>query len=107
KEWILFFDEADALFGKRTEIRDAHDKYANQEVAYLLRVIETYPGLVILATSHRNDIDDAFLRSLQAYVHFSSPTPKAPIATPPERRGGHRTPHRPGKRGQDQRRWPD
>lgn len=50
KGWILFFDEADALFGKRTEVRDAHDKYANQEVAYLLQAIETHTGLVILAS---------------------------------------------------------
>ncbi len=64
KDWILFFDEADALFGKRTAVRDAHDKYANQEVAYLLRAIETHPGLVILATNQRNTIDDAFLLSL-------------------------------------------
>ena len=53
KDWILFFDEADALFGKRTEVRDAHDKYANQEVAYLLQRIESYAGLVILATNQR------------------------------------------------------
>ena len=109
KVWTVLptFDEADALFGKRTEIRDAHDKYANQEVAYLLTAIETHPGLVILATSHRDNIDDAFLRRLQASVHFSSPTLQAPTATPPEHRGGHRRPHRPGKPGQDQRRWPD
>lgn len=72
KGWILFFDEADALFGKRTEARGAHDKYANQEVAYLLKAIETHPGLVILATSHdRGDIKDAVLRRLQTSVHFS------------------------------------
>ena len=53
KNWILFFDEADALFGKRTDIRDAHDKYANQEVAYLLQRIESYNGLVILASNQR------------------------------------------------------
>ncbi len=53
KNWILFFDEADALFGKRTDISDAHDKYANQEVAYLLQRIESYDGLVILATNQR------------------------------------------------------
>ena len=66
KDWILFFDEADALFGKRTEIRDAHDKYANQEVAYLLQRIESYAGLVILATNQRGNIDEAFLRRFQA-----------------------------------------
>jgi hypothetical protein len=70
KDWILFFDEADALFGKRTDIRDAHDKYANQEAAYLLQRIETYGGLVILATNQRGNIDDAFLRRFQAAIHF-------------------------------------
>lgn len=74
KEWILFFDEADALFGKRTEIRDAHDKYANQEVAYLLQRIETHAGLVILATNQRGNIDDAFLRRFQASIHFPPPS---------------------------------
>lgn len=73
KEWILFFDEADALFGKRTDIRDAHDKYANQEVAYLLQRIENYAGLVILATNQRGNVDDAFLRRFQAAVSFPMP----------------------------------
>jgi AAA+ superfamily predicted ATPase len=73
KSWILFFDEADALFGKRTEIRDAHDKYANQEVAYLLQRIETHAGLVILATNQRGNVDEAFLRRFQAVIHFPMP----------------------------------
>ncbi|HKY14885.1 MAG TPA: ATP-binding protein [Microthrixaceae bacterium] len=76
KDWILFFDEADALFGKRTEIRDAHDKYANQEVAYLLQRIEAYAGLVILATNQRGNVDEAFLRRFQATVHFPLPKPE-------------------------------
>ena len=75
KNWILFFDEADALFGKRTDIRDAHDKYANQEVAYLLQRIEVYNGLVILATNQRGNIDDAFIRRFQAIIHFPMPGP--------------------------------
>ncbi len=75
KNWILFFDEADALFGKRTDIRDAHDKYANQEVAYLLQKIENYNGLVILATNQRGNIDDAFVRRFQAIIHFPMPGP--------------------------------
>ena len=70
KNWILFFDEADALFGKRTNVRDAHDKYANQEVAYLLQRIENYNGLVILATNKKNNIDEAFIRRLQSIIHF-------------------------------------
>jgi SpoVK/Ycf46/Vps4 family AAA+-type ATPase len=73
---ILFFDEADALFGKRTEIRDAHDKYANQEVAYLLQRIESYNGLVILASNQRGNIDDAFVRRLQTIIHFPVPRPE-------------------------------
>jgi SpoVK/Ycf46/Vps4 family AAA+-type ATPase len=70
KDWILFFDEADALFGKRTDIRDAHDKYANQEVAYLLQRIENYNGLVILATNQRANVDEAFVRRFQSIIHF-------------------------------------
>ncbi|CCE23851.1 ATP-binding protein [Methylotuvimicrobium alcaliphilum] len=73
KDWILFFDEADALFGKRTDIRDAHDKYANQEVAYLLQRIENYNGLVILASNQRANIDEAFVRRFQAIIHFPMP----------------------------------
>jgi hypothetical protein len=75
KDWILFFDEADALFGKRTDIRDAHDKYANQEVAYLLQRIEGYNGLVILASNQRANIDDAFVRRLQTITPFPMPRP--------------------------------
>jgi len=76
QNWILFFDEADALFGKRTEIRDAHDKYANQEVAYLLQRIENYNGLVILASNQRANIDDAFVRRLQNIIQFPLPRPE-------------------------------
>src|SRR4029453_1355032 len=61
---VLFFDEADALFGKRSEVKDAHDRYANIEVAYLLQKMESYPGAVILATNYRHNIDQAFLRRL-------------------------------------------
>jgi hypothetical protein len=73
KDWILFFDEADAIFGKRTSVRDAHDKYANQEVSYLLQRIEDYNGLVILATNMKNNIDDAFIRRFNDIVKFSIP----------------------------------
>lgn len=75
KNWILFFDEADSIFGKRTDIRDAHDKYANQEVAYLLQRVEGYNGLVILASNQRANIDEAFTRRFQAIIHF--PIPRA------------------------------
>ena len=76
KDWILFFDEADALFGKRTNVRDAHDKYANQEVSFLLQRTENYSGLVILATNFKNNIDDAFSRRFQSHIYF--PKPKYP-----------------------------
>jgi hypothetical protein len=75
KDWILFFDEADALFGKRTSVRDAHDKYANQEVAYLLQRVETYEGLVILASNHRQNLDEAFTRRFQSVIYFPPPAP--------------------------------
>ena len=75
KGWILFFDEADALFGKRTNVRDAHDKYANQEVSYLLQRIEDYNGLIILATNMKSNIDDAFVRRFNAILKFSFPEP--------------------------------
>lgn len=73
KGWILFFDEADALFGKRTNVRDAHDKYANQEVSYLLQRIEDYNGLIILATNMKSNIDDAFMRRFNATLRFPFP----------------------------------
>jgi hypothetical protein len=73
KNWILFFDEADALFSKRTNVRDAHDKYANQEVSYLLQRIEDYNGLVILASNMRNNIDEAFVRRFTSILHFPMP----------------------------------
>jgi len=76
KDWILFFDEADALFGKRTDVRDAHDKYANQETAYLLQRVESYNGLVILASNQRANIDDAFVRRLQTIIPFPMPRPE-------------------------------
>ena len=73
KNWILFFDEADAIFGKRTDVRDAHDKYANQEVSYLLQRIEDFNGLVILTTNTRKSIDEAFVRRFNDIVKFTVP----------------------------------
>lgn len=70
---ILFFDEADALFGKRSEVRDAHDRYANIEIAYLLQKMEQYEGLTILATNLRQNMDEAFTRRLQFIVEFPFP----------------------------------
>ena len=76
KDWILFFDEADALFGKRTSVKDAHDRYANQEVSYLLQRVEGFNGLVILASNFRNNIDEAFLRRFQSVIYFPKPSPE-------------------------------
>jgi hypothetical protein len=73
----LFFDEADALFGKRGEQKDAHDKYANVETAYLLQAIDAYPDLVILATNMRNNLDDALSRRIDVFVDFPMPDGEA------------------------------
>ncbi|HEX2979601.1 MAG TPA: ATP-binding protein, partial [Anaerolineaceae bacterium] len=70
---ILFFDEADAIFGKRSEVKDAHDRYANIEVGYLLQRIESYDGVTILATNLRTNIDEAFTRRLQFIINFPFP----------------------------------
>ena len=74
KEWILFFDEADALFGKRTSTNDSHDRFANQQVSFLLQRIEDFNGLVILATNQKSNIDEAFVRRFQSMIHFPMPT---------------------------------
>ncbi len=70
---VLFFDEADALFGRRSEVRDAHDRYANIEIAYLLQRMEQYDGVAILATNLRQNVDNAFLRRLHFIVEFPMP----------------------------------
>lgn len=73
KNWILFFDEADALFGKRTEGGSSNDRHANQEIAYLLQRIEDFPGVVILASNLRSNIDEAFARRFQSAIYFPVP----------------------------------
>lgn len=73
-QWILFFDEADALFGKRTQTKSSHDRYANQEVSYLLQRVEDYPGLVILASNFKGNLDEAFIRRFQSMIHFTMPS---------------------------------
>lgn len=73
QNWILFFDEADALFGKRTETSDSNDRHANQEVAYLLQRIEDFPGMVILATNIKDNLDEAFFRRFQSILYFPVP----------------------------------
>jgi len=71
---VLFFDEADAIFGKRSDVKDAHDRYANIESAYLLQRLETFDGLAVLATNLRANIDEAFTRRLDAIIDFPAPT---------------------------------
>jgi SpoVK/Ycf46/Vps4 family AAA+-type ATPase len=91
---VLFFDEADALFGKRSEVRDSRDRYANLEVSYLLQRLEAYDGLVVLATNFERNIDDAFVRRIHVRVEFALPDeperkaiwdhnlpPSAPVST--------------------------
>lgn len=73
KNWILFFDEADALFGKRTQVQNSHDRYANQEVSYLLQRIEDYTGLLILASNFKGNLDEAFIRRFHSIIHFPAP----------------------------------
>jgi ATP-dependent 26S proteasome regulatory subunit len=70
---VLFFDEADAIFGKRSEVKDAHDRYANVETGYLLQKIEAYDGVVVLATNLRKNLDDAFVRRLHMVIEFALP----------------------------------
>lgn len=72
---ILFFDEADALFGRRTEVRQSHDRHANQEVAYILQLLEKYEGVVILASNLRANIDKAFARRFHSIIYFPAPGP--------------------------------
>ena len=76
KNWILFFDEADALFGKRTQASSSNDRHANQEVSYLLQRVEDFPGVVILATNLKANLDDAFSRRFQSMIYFPMPGPE-------------------------------
>lgn len=73
KNWILFFDEADALFGQRTSTRSSNDRYANQEVSYLLQRIEDFPGVVILSSNLKGNLDPAFIRRIQSVIYFPVP----------------------------------
>lgn len=75
KNWILFFDEADALFGKRTQTSSSNDRHANQEVSYLLQRVEDFPGVVILATNLKANLDEAFTRRFQSMIYFPMPGP--------------------------------
>lgn len=73
RHWILFFDEADALFGKRSATQNSNDRHANQEIAYLLQRVEDFPGVVILASNLRGNIDEAFSRRFQSMIYFPMP----------------------------------
>jgi ATPase family associated with various cellular activities (AAA) len=75
RNWILFFDEADALFGKRTNVEDSHDRFANQEVSFLLQRIEEFHGVVILTSNLKTNIDDAFIRRFHSVIYFPLPKP--------------------------------
>ncbi|MBQ3798121.1 MAG: ATP-binding protein [Butyrivibrio sp.] len=70
---VLFFDEADSLFGKRSEVKDSQDKYANNEISYLLQRIEAYSGIVVMATNIKGNIDPAFMRRIRYVAHFDNP----------------------------------
>ena len=76
KGWILFFDEADALFGKRSQTKDAHDRYANQEISYLLQRIETFDGIAILSSNFKENMDTAFTRRFESIIYFPIPRPE-------------------------------
>jgi SpoVK/Ycf46/Vps4 family AAA+-type ATPase len=77
---VLLFDEADALFGKRSEVDSAHDRYANIEVAYLLQRMERYDGVAVLTTNQRGNVDDAFTRRLDVILSFLEPSPDDRLA---------------------------
>jgi len=70
---VLFFDEADALFGKRSETKDAHDRHANIEVSYLLQRMESFPGLIVMSTNHPDHLDEAFSRRIAFMIEFKHP----------------------------------
>lgn len=80
RDWLLFFDEADALFGKRTQTTTSLDRYGNQEIAYLLQRVEDFPGLVVLATNLKSNLDEAFARRFQSLVHFPMPEAEQRLA---------------------------
>jgi SpoVK/Ycf46/Vps4 family AAA+-type ATPase len=70
---VIFFDEADALFGKRSDVKDARDRYANQVIDYLQQRLESYPGIVILTSNSKQDFDRAWQRRLRYIVEFAAP----------------------------------
>ncbi|MCL1051833.1 ATP-binding protein [Shewanella abyssi] len=79
-QWILFFDEADAVFGKRTQTSSANDQFANQNISYLLQRIERFEGLVILASNYKDNVDEAFFRRFESVIHFPKPAAEQRLA---------------------------
>lgn len=75
KNWILLFEEADALFGKRTAVKNAHDRYANSDAAYLIQRIDAHNGIVLFATNRKSQIDEIFIRRMQYVIYFPLPGP--------------------------------
>ncbi len=80
KNWVLFFDEADALFGRRTQTTNSNDRHANQEVSYLLQRVEDFPGVTVLATNRKANIDEAFARRFQSVTYFPMPDAEQRLA---------------------------
>jgi hypothetical protein len=74
KNWVLFFDEADVLFGKRTSVEDAHDRYANEKISYLLQRIKEYPGLIIFSSKNKDDSTNIFPIHFNTIIHFKKPS---------------------------------
>jgi SpoVK/Ycf46/Vps4 family AAA+-type ATPase len=70
KQWVLFFDEADALFGKRSKVKDAHDRFANLQTSYLLQLLENHHGVVVLTTNLRRNLDPAFIKKCRYEINF-------------------------------------
>ena len=77
---LLFFDEADALFGQRTQVKDAHDRFANIEIDYLLQRVEQFDGVAVLATNRKSDLDKAFVRRIRFMIDFAPPGPAERLA---------------------------
>ena len=105
---VLLFDEADAVFGKRSEVKDSHDKYANMESAYLLQRLESFDGIALLTTNLRANIDEAFTRRLDLVVDFPFPDPAQRLALWRHSlaAGALRRRHRPGARSPVTSSWP-
>ena len=94
---LLLFDEADALFGKRTQVSDAHDRYANIEIDYVLQRMEQFDGIAVLATNRKADLDTAFVRRLRFIIDFAPPSAQRARAAVAARPGGRERRSRAGR----------